>query len=103
MQEEQPGKLSETIRGRLLTPKSGEFEVAHKVYNEMIDRRPAAIVRCADVADVRAAVNFAREDGLTVAIRGGGHNGAGLGVCDQGLVIDLLPMRGIRVDPAKGT
>ena len=66
MQEEQPGKLSETIRGRLLTPKSGEFEVAHKVYNEMVDRHPAAIVRCADVADVRAAVNFAREDGLTV-------------------------------------
>jgi FAD/FMN-containing dehydrogenase len=103
MQEEQLGKLSEKIRGRLLTPKSGEFEVARKVYNEMIDRRPAAIVRCADVADVRAAVNFAREDGLAVAIRGGGHNGAGLGVCDQGLVIDLLPMRGIRVDPAKRT
>jgi FAD/FMN-containing dehydrogenase len=103
MQEEQLGKLSEKIRGRLLTPESGEFEVARKVYNEMIDRRPAAIVRCADVADVRAAVNFAREDGLAVAIRGGGHNGAGLGVCDQGLVIDLLPMRGIRVDPAKRT
>jgi FAD binding domain/Berberine and berberine like len=103
MQEEQLGKLSEKIRGRLITAQSGEFEVARKVYNEMIDRRPAAIVRCADVADVRAAVNFAREDGLTTAIRGGGHNGAGLGVCDQGLVIDLLPMKGIRVDPAKRT
>src|ERR1700722_4704738 len=103
MQEEQLGKLSEKIRGRIITSESSEFEVARKVYNEMIDRRPAAIVRCADVADVRAAVNFARENGLTVAIRGGGHNGAGLGVCDQGLVIDLLPMRGIRVDPAKRT
>src|ERR1700676_24381 len=103
MQEEQLGKLSEKIRGKIITPKRCEFEVARKVYNEMIDRRPAAIVRCADVADVRAAVNFAREDGLTVAIRGGRHNGAGLGVCDQGVVIDLLPTRGIRVDPAKGT
>jgi FAD/FMN-containing dehydrogenase len=80
--------LSERIRGSLIIPSSGEYEVARKVYSEMIDRRPAAIVRCADVADVKVAVNFARQDGFSVAIRGGGHNGAGLGACDQGLVID---------------
>ncbi|MBV9130539.1 MAG: FAD-binding oxidoreductase, partial [Verrucomicrobia bacterium] len=84
-------------------PASGEYEVARRVYNEMIDRRPAAIVRCADVADVKAALNFARQNDYTVAIRGGGHNGAGLGVCDQGLVIDLSLMKGIRVDPANRT
>src|ERR1700726_936685 len=103
MQEEQFSKLSEKIRGSLITPASGEYEVARKVYNAMIDRRPAAIVRCVDVADVRAAVTFARQDGLTIAIRGGGHSGAGLGVCDQGLVIDLSPMKGIRVNPANRT
>jgi FAD/FMN-containing dehydrogenase len=70
MLEKQFGKLSENIRGSVITPTSGEYEVARKVYNGMIDRRPAAIVRCADVADVTAAVNFARQDGLTVAIRG---------------------------------
>ncbi|MBV9105468.1 MAG: FAD-binding oxidoreductase [Verrucomicrobia bacterium] len=100
MQKEQFSNLSERIRGSLITPASGEYEVARRVYNEMIDRRPAAIVRCADVADVKAALNFARQNDYTVAIRGGGHNGAGLGVCDQGLVIDLSLMKGIRVDPA---
>ncbi len=103
MLQEQFSKLSEKIRGSLITPASDEYEVARKVYNGMIDRRPAAIVRCADVADVTAAVNFARQDGLTVAIRGGGHNGAGLAVCDQGLVIDLSPMKGVRVDPENRT
>ena len=75
MQEEQFSKLSEKIRGSLITPASGEYEVARKVYNEMIDRRPAAIVRCADVTDVRAAVNFARQDGSKITIRGGCHSG----------------------------
>jgi FAD/FMN-containing dehydrogenase len=103
MIEETLSKLSPTLRGRVITPASGEYEVARKVYNGMIDRRPAAIVRCADVADVKAAVNFARQDGLTVAIRGGGHNGAGLAVCDQGLVIDLSSMKGVRVDPENRT
>jgi FAD/FMN-containing dehydrogenase len=65
----------------------------------MIDKRPRLIVRCSDVAEVIAAVNFARENGLLLAVRGGGHNGAGLGVCDDGLVIDLSPMKGVRVDP----
>ena len=83
----------------MITPESSEYEVARKVYNGMIDRRPDAIARCVDVADVRVAVNFARQERLTVAIRGGGHNGAGLGGCDQGLVIDLSPTKGVRVDP----
>ena len=69
----------------------------------MIDKRPALIARCADVADVIAAVNFARDHGLLLAIRGGGHNGAGLGTCDDGLVIDLSPMNGGRVDPGART
>jgi FAD/FMN-containing dehydrogenase len=69
----------------------------------MIDRHPAVIVRCTDVADVIAAVNFARDQRLLVAIRGGGHNGGGLGTCDDGLVIDLSPMKGVRVDPAART
>jgi hypothetical protein len=103
MLEKQFSKLSENIRGNVITPASGEYEMARKVYNGMIDRCPAAIVRCADVADVTAAVNFACQDGLTVAIRGGGHNGAGLAVCDEGIVIDLSPMKGVRVDPANRT
>jgi FAD/FMN-containing dehydrogenase len=82
---------------------SGEYEIARNVYNAMIDRRPAAIVRCVDVEDVTAALNFTRQDGLTVAIRGGGHNGAGLAVCDQGREIALSPMKGVRVDPTNGS
>ena len=103
MQEEALNKLSPNLRGSVITPVSGEYEAARKVYNEMIDRHPGAIVRCANVADVRAAVNFAHQEGLTVAVRGGGHNGAGLAVCDQGFVIDLSSMKGVRVDPAAST
>ena len=76
------------------------YESARKVYNGMIDKRPLLIARCVDVADVIAAVEFGRENDLLTAIRGGGHNGAGLGTCDGGLVIDLSRMKGIRVDPA---
>ena len=96
-------KLIINPRGSVITPASSEYEAARKVYNGMIDRRPDYIVRCSNVADVRTAVNFARQERLTVAIRGGGHNGAGLGVCDHGLVIDLSPMKGVRVDPAANT
>jgi FAD/FMN-containing dehydrogenase len=103
MLEESLSKLSPNLRGSLITPASGEYEAARKVYNGMIDRRPDAVVRCANVADVRATVNFVRQEGLTVAVRGGGHNGAGLGVCDHGLVIDLSSMKGVRVDPASST
>jgi FAD/FMN-containing dehydrogenase len=103
MTDEVVSQLSKKIRGNVITPASSEYEIARKVYNGMIDRRPAAIVRCANVADVMSSVNFAREDGLPVAIRGGGHNGPGLGVCDHGLVIDLSPMKGVRVDPTNRT
>ncbi|HUG13676.1 MAG TPA: FAD-binding oxidoreductase, partial [Thermomicrobiales bacterium] len=91
------------IRGTLIQPNDPEYEAARKVYNGMIDRRPALIARCANAGDVMAAVNFAREQNLLVAIRGGGHNGPGLGTCDNGLVIDLAPMHGVRVDPAART
>src|SRR5207245_10443055 len=79
------------------------YDAARKGYNGMIDRRPRLIARCADVADVMAAVKFGREQKLLVAIRGGGHNGPGLGVCDDGLVIDLSRMNYVRVDPKKKT
>ena len=91
------------LRGELIQPGDATYDEARKVYNAMIDKRPALIVYGADVADVISAVNFGRDNHLTVAIRGGGHNGPGLGVCDDGLVIDLSRMRGIRVDPANQT
>jgi FAD/FMN-containing dehydrogenase len=103
MREKAYWNLSAKLRGSLITPGSNAYEIARKVYNGMIDRRPGAIVRCADVADVVTAVNFARHEDLAVAVRGGGHNGAGLGVCDGGLVIDLSLMKGVLVDPATNT
>jgi len=95
--------LRAQLRGELVTPADAGYDAARKVYNAMIDRRPALIARCVDVADVIACVGFAREKGLLLAVRGGGHNGPGLGVCDDGLVIDLSRMRGIRVDPRDRT
>jgi len=95
--------LAEKFRGDLIKPSDPAYEEARKVYNGMIDKRPALIARCADVADVIAAVNFGRENGVLVAIRGGGHNGPGLGTCDGGLVIDLARLRGVRVDPKART
>jgi len=91
------------LRGELIEPGDSSYEAARKVYNAMIERRPRLIARCADVADVMAAVKFAREQRLLVAIRGGGHNAGGLGVCDGGLVIDLSPMSHVHVDPKKKT
>ncbi len=91
------------LRGELIQPGDPGYDAARKVYNAMIDRRPRLIVRCADVADVIAAVKFAREHQLRVAVRGGGHNAGGLGVCDDGLVIDLSPMSHVHVDPRKRT
>jgi FAD/FMN-containing dehydrogenase len=95
--------LRTQLRGELVRPGDPHYDEARRVYNGMIDKRPALIARAADVADVVSAVNFGRENGLTVAVRGGGHNGPGLGTCDDGLVIDLSQMRGVRVDPASGT
>jgi FAD/FMN-containing dehydrogenase len=91
------------LRGELIDPQSPNYNSARKVYNGMIDRRPALIARCADVADVIAAVNFARDQKMLVSVRGGGHNAAGLGVCDDGLVIDLSLIKYVRVDPKKKT
>lgn len=91
------------LRGELIEPSDERYEEARRVYNGMIDRRPALIARCVDVADVIASVNFAREHALVLAVRGGAHNGPGLGTCDDGLVIDLSAMNGVRVDPEART
>jgi FAD/FMN-containing dehydrogenase len=95
--------LKSALRGELLRRGDAGYEEARRVYNAMIDRYPALVARCVDVADVVAAVNFAREHRLTLAVRGGGHSGPGLGTCDGGLVIDLGRMRGVRVDPSART
>ncbi len=93
--------LQAGFRGKVLRPEDSGYETARRVHNGMIDRRPAAIACCVDVADVMAAVRTAREHGLIAAVRGGGHNGAGFGVVDDGLVIDLGGMRGVRVAPER--
>lgn len=95
--------LAAAMRGPLIQAGDPSYDEARALYNAMIDKRPALIAQCADVADVIAAVNFARDTGMLVAVRGGGHNGPGLGSVDDGLVIDLSPMHGVRVDPVKRT
>jgi FAD/FMN-containing dehydrogenase len=92
-----------SLHGELIEPGHPGYDAARKVNNAMIDRRPRLIARCTDVADVMTAVKFGREQRLLVAIRGGGHNAGGLGVCDDGLVIDLSPMNYVRVGPKKKT
>jgi len=96
-------EFASRMRGALLHRGDADYEQARQVYNGMIDRHPALIARCMDIADVIAAVSFAREQNLTLAVRGGGHSGPGLGTCDDGLVIDLSGMKGIRVDPSERT
>lgn len=91
------------FRGDLIEPTDARYDEARALYNAMIDKRPRLIAQCANVADVIAAVNFGRENGLLTAIRGGGHNGPGLGSCNDGLVIDLSRLKGVRVDPAART
>src|SRR5260221_8080921 len=95
--------LKANLRGELIQPNDEGYDAARKVYNGMIDKHPALIARCADVADVIAAVNFGREHNLLVSVRGGGHNAGGLGVCDDGLVIDLSMLKYVRVHPATKT
>ena len=90
-----------TFQGDVIEPSTADYDSARKVWNGMIDRRPAYIARCKSVADVQSAVRFARQNGLLTAIRGGGHNAAGLGVCDGGVVIDLGGLRDVVVDPAR--
>jgi FAD binding domain/Berberine and berberine like len=95
--------LRSSLRGKLILPEDDGYDSARKIYNGMIDRRPKAIARCVDVADVIAAVNYARDAGLPPSIRGGGHNGPGLALVDDGLVIDLSEMKGVHVDQKAGT
>src|SRR5712692_1718115 len=92
-----------SLRGALLRPGDDGYDAARRVWNGMIDRKPALIVPCAGVADVINAVNFARTHNLLVSVRGGGHNVTGNAVCEGGIMIDLSPMKGIRVDPARRT
>jgi FAD/FMN-containing dehydrogenase len=95
--------LRERLRGELIEPGSDDYDDARAVHNGMIDRHPAAIARCADAADVIAAVDVAREHGLLVSVRAGNHNVNGFGTNDDGLVIDLSRMRGVQVDPQRRT
>src|SRR5699024_955677 len=91
------------LRGKLLKPGDEGYDEACVIYNGMIQKKPGLIARCQNAGDVISSVNFAREHDLLLAIRSGGHNGPGLGTCDGGLVIDLSPMKGIRVDPKNRT
>ncbi|AZQ40263.1 FAD-binding oxidoreductase [Streptomyces cyaneochromogenes] len=91
--------LREGLRGPVITPRDPGYDEARSIYNAMIDRRPAAIAQCVDVADVRAVLSFARDTGAELAVRGGGHSGPGLCLVDDALVLDLSTMRGVRVDP----
>lgn len=91
------------IRGEVILPTNENYNESRKVYNGMIDKRPGMIIKCVDVADVIACVNYGRENNLLVAVRGGGHNGGGLGICDEGMVIDLSGIKFIRVDTSDNT
>jgi FAD/FMN-containing dehydrogenase len=95
--------LAEQLTGEVIAPHHPDYETARRVWNRMIDKRPAVIARCADADDVASAVRFAAEHGLPLAVRGGGHNFAGTAVVDDGLVVDLSAMRGVHVDPEGGT
>jgi len=95
--------LAASLRGELIVPGDPGYDAARAVYNAMIDKRPAAIARCRDAADVITCVSFGREHGVEIAVRGGGHNAGGLGVADDALVIDLSQLRSTTVDPANHT
>jgi FAD/FMN-containing dehydrogenase len=95
--------LAERLRGLVISPRHPDYDTARRVWNGMIDRRPAAIARCADEDDVAAALRFAHEHELSLAVRGGGHNVAGTAVVDDGLVIDLSEMRDVHLDPSGRT
>ena len=96
-------QLRDRVRGKVITPDDPDYDEARTVYNAMIDRRPRVVVRATTTADVAAAVDFARENGLAVAIRGGGHSVPGFGTVDDGVVIDLIQMQQVTVDPSKKT
>ena len=92
-------ELESTVGGHVLRPGGQDYELARRVFNAMIDRRPAAIVRCAGPDDVIAAVNCARSHDVPLSVKGGGHSVAGTAVCEGGIMVDLSPMKGVRVDP----
>jgi FAD/FMN-containing dehydrogenase len=92
-------ELRERVRGQVITPGDAEYDAARRVYNAMIDRRPAVVVRCMDAADVMAGVDFARDTGAELSVRGGSHSVPGFGTNDGGVVVDLSGMRSVRVDP----
>ena len=92
-----------SLRGRLLRTGDEGYDEARKVWNGMIDKRPAAIAQCSGVADVINSVDFARTNNLLVSVRGGGHNIPGSSVCDGGIMIDLGGLKSVRVDPASRT
>jgi FAD/FMN-containing dehydrogenase len=91
--------LKSAMRGDVLAPKDAGYDDARLIWNAMFDKKPALIARCSSTADVIAAVNFAREKGLLTAVRCGGHNSAGSGSCDGGILIDLSAMKALQVDP----
>lgn len=95
--------LKSQLRGNIIIPSDVSYDETRKLFNGMIDKRPGMFVMCVDVADVIAAVNFGRENNLLVAVRGGGHNGGGLGSCDDGMVIDLSGLKFVRVDTSNNT
>jgi FAD/FMN-containing dehydrogenase len=95
--------LRDQVRGAVIAPGDGGYEQARRVHNAMIERQPAVVLQCANAGDVMAAVRFAAEQGLDVAVRCGGHSVPGFGTCDGGVVIDLSGMRGVRVDPVNRT
>jgi FAD/FMN-containing dehydrogenase len=93
--------LAERLTGELIRPGHDDYDARRRVWNGMIDRRPAAIARCADAQDVAAAVRFAVDHGLPLTVRGGGHNVAGTAICDDGVVVDLSAMNGVRIDASR--
>ena len=96
-------ELHEQVRGDVITPDHDGYNEARKVYNAMIDKHPRVVVHARDVGDIVASVHFARENELDLSVRGGSHSVPGFGTCDDGVVIDLFSMRGVRVDPKTKT
>lgn len=103
LSEKSIDNFRKSLNGKLIEPNDKAYDESRKVYNAMIDKRPRMIVKCTDVADVISCVNFARENKILLAVRGGGHNAGGLGICNDGLVIDLSLLNSTKVDPASKT
>src|SRR5262249_15912063 len=95
--------LKGKLRGKVIEPQDPDYNEVRKVHNGMIDKKPRLIARCADVTDVIHCVNFARENKILLAVRSGDHNAGGLGICDDGMVIDLAPIKYARIDPKART